>query len=161
MGVHFPYVYVFWNGRINVIKFRWNRQEGCTTHSFAEGSFKKAGEAGDKDLPADTSYLKHFNVLSADDIWTEWHFVFFLSGAKWFSTINKADDKVKIYHGLFSFKIERRQKFSTEIGYFSVKTKKMKTRKPKKKPKPNKQSKDDDGKTYLGVKCTISITCSF
>lgn len=51
-------------------------------HSVTEGSFKKAGEAGDKDLASDTSYLKHFSVLSADDIWTEWYFVFFLSGAK-------------------------------------------------------------------------------
>lgn len=65
-----------------MIKFHLKRQEGCTVHSVTEGSFKKAGEVGDKDIPADRSYLKHFTVLSTDDIWTEWYFVFFLSGAK-------------------------------------------------------------------------------
>jgi len=112
-----------------VIKFHYERQEGCTVQLVAEGSFKGAGGAGDEDLQAVLQSVR------ADDEWTEQYFlVFFLSGAKWFSTINKAENKVEICQGHFSFRMKRSQKFSTELGYLSV----------------YKRRKSNHGKIYLG-----------
>lgn len=86
-----------------------------------EESFNEAGEAGDKDLQASEAF-QWAQSVHADDIWTERYFlVLFLSGAKWFSTINKAENQVESCQGLYSFRVKGSQKFSTELGYFSVK----------------------------------------
>lgn len=116
-----------------------------------EGSFNEAGEAGDKDLQAERSHLKHFNGLN---LFTQ--MIYGQSGTSWCSFYLEQSGLGQLIKLRIKWRAARVSILSElkEVRNFPQNWDIFQS---KKTPIPKTTNKADDGKTDFGGKCIILI----